>query len=63
MSNCLVCARHNLESTVVGVCLGCGALLCAEHRIEATRQQPAGMDFGCPHVGAAVEQLAGARRT
>lgn len=54
MTNCLICGRDNRESSVVGVCLACGALLCAAHREEAARSRPAGMQFGCPHVAVAA---------
>jgi hypothetical protein len=56
MTNCLVCGRLGTEATVVGVCLGCGAMLCAAHRREAASAGPAGMRWGCPHVVGAQER-------
>ena len=52
MTNCLPCGRAERQSTVVALCLGCGAMLCEEHLSEE-RLGPGGMrQFGCAHQAA-----------
>ena len=50
MTNCLPCDRSKQESTVVALCLQCGAMLCEAHLAEE-RPGPGGMQrFGCSHL-------------
>ena len=50
MTNCLPCGRSKQESTVVALCLQCGAMLCETHLAEE-RPGPGGMQrFGCSHL-------------
>lgn len=50
MTNCLPCGRTGRESTVVGLCLRCGAMLCEAHLAEV-QSGPGGMgNFGCTHM-------------
>ncbi|MGE3857496.1 MAG: DUF2180 family protein [Dehalococcoidia bacterium] len=50
MTNCLPCGRTKQQSTVVALCLQCGAMLCEAHLAEE-RDAPGGMrGFGCSHL-------------
>jgi hypothetical protein len=50
MINCLPCERVGRKSTVVSLCLQCGAMLCEAHVLEPPTG-PGGMNnFGCTHA-------------